>query len=93
MLSKDEFRWPTPQVWVGFPLGWPGKGKPLMSDHKFKIGSTVFLQRTIYNRDAEHGPYEITKQLPERGGEFQYQIRNLHEPHERVARENELSTE
>jgi hypothetical protein len=42
---------------------------------------------------AALGAFEVTKQLPERDGEFEYRIKNVAEPHERVARESELSIE
>jgi hypothetical protein len=35
----------------------------------------------------------VTKQLPERDGEFEYRIKSMSEPHERVARESELARE
>jgi hypothetical protein len=34
--------------------------------------------------------YVIVKRLPERDGEFEYQIKNLAEPDERVVRESQL---
>jgi len=40
---------------------------------------------------AALGLFEVTKLLPERDGEFEYRIKNVAEPHERVARESELS--
>ena len=64
-----------------------------MSDHKFKLGRSVFLERASFNRDAAAGAYEITKQLPQRNGEFEYQINSSGEPHVRVVRESELSRE
>jgi hypothetical protein len=42
---------------------------------------------------AALGTFEAIRQLPERDGEFEYRIKNLTEPHERVARESELSVE
>jgi hypothetical protein len=59
----------------------------------FKLGQTVFLQPTIANRGAANGAYEVTRQLPERNSEFQYQIKSSREPHQRVVRESELSLE
>jgi hypothetical protein len=38
------------------------------------------------------GAYVVTKRLPERGGEFEYRIKSVNEPHERVARESQLKT-
>ena len=42
------------------------------------------------SRNVPGGSYEITKKLPERDGEFEYRIKSINEPHERVARESEL---
>jgi hypothetical protein len=64
-----------------------------MATHKFKLGRTVFLQPTIFNRDVARGAYEVTKQLPERDGQFEYRIKSSSEPHERVVKESELSLE
>jgi hypothetical protein len=52
-----------------------------MPTDKFKLRQTVFLQTTIFNRDASRGAYEVTKQLPERDRQFEYQIKSLSEPH------------
>jgi hypothetical protein len=62
-----------------------------MSTHKYKVGFSVFLQRTTLNRDALSGAYQVTKQMPERDGEFEYHIKHSGEQHTRVARESELS--
>jgi hypothetical protein len=42
---------------------------------------------------AALGVFEVITQLPERDGELEYRIKNSTEPHERVARESELSIE
>jgi hypothetical protein len=49
-----------------------------MASHKFKIG-------------VPGGLYEVTKQLPHNGREFEYRIKSVNEPHERVAGESELT--
>jgi hypothetical protein len=64
-----------------------------MATRKIKPGQVVFLQPTIFNRDAARGAYEVTKQLPERDGQFEYRVKSSREPHERVVRERELSLE
>jgi hypothetical protein len=64
-----------------------------MATNKFKLGQTVFLRPTIFSRDAARGAYEVTKQLPERDGQFEYRVKSSREPHERVVRESELSLE
>ncbi len=61
--------------------------------HKFKLGQSVSLQSTLFNRDAASGAYKVTRQLPERDGEIEYQIKRPGEPHERVVKERDLSAE
>jgi hypothetical protein len=61
--------------------------------HKFKLCQTVFLKPTHLNSTAARGAYEVTKQLPERDGEFEYRIKSSSEPHERAVKENEISSE
>jgi len=50
-----------------------------MPDHKFHVGETVFL---TLEPNAPRGAYSITKKLPERDGEFEYQVRSSYEEHE-----------
>ena len=54
--------------------------------HKFKIGQRLFPARL----DVPDGAYVVIKRLPMRDGEFEYQIKSLTEPDERVVRESEL---
>ena len=56
--------------------------------HKFHIGQTVFLERSIA---VPGGAYVIVRQLPGHSGEFEYQIKSAREPHDRVVRESQLS--
>jgi hypothetical protein len=58
--------------------------------HKFHIGESVILRPAI-SRNVPGGVYEVTKQLPYDGREFEYRIKSAHEEHERVAREGELT--
>jgi len=60
-----------------------------MPDHKFKVGQTVNLSPAIA-RNMPGGMYQITTQLPKRNGEYEYRIKSINEPHERVMREIEL---
>jgi hypothetical protein len=55
-------------------------------DHKFKIGQLV----NYLSRERASGVYRITQLLPPEDGAFQYRIKNVNEPHERVAKESEL---
>jgi hypothetical protein len=57
--------------------------------HKFQIGQLVQLAPAI-SRNVPGGSYEIIKQLPERNGEVEYQIKSVNEPHQRVVHESEL---
>jgi hypothetical protein len=65
-----------------------------VAEHKFKIGQLVYFHPKAAGwtqLDAVPGPYQITKRLPAaEDGEFQYEIRNTLEEHNRVARESEL---
>lgn len=62
--------------------------------YKFNIGQTVYLAVSLERfLAASGGAYVITKRLPERDGEFEYRIKSVNEPHERVARESQLKTE
>jgi hypothetical protein len=64
-----------------------------MAEPKFRAGQRVTLAGSAMSRRAAGGGYVITRQLPERGGEFEYRIKSVAEPHERVARESELAHE
>jgi hypothetical protein len=57
--------------------------------HKFTIGQTVHYRPAGRDRSVA-GLYVVTKRLPEKDGEFQYQIKHPAERHERTARESEL---
>jgi len=61
-----------------------------MPSHKFKIGETVMLRPAV-SRNVPGGAYEVTKQLPHNGHEFEYRIKSASESHERVTRESELT--
>jgi hypothetical protein len=57
--------------------------------HKFHLGQQVeyYPSSQVY---APRGVYVVTAKLPERDGEFEYHIRSVSEPHERMVRESEL---
>jgi hypothetical protein len=57
-----------------------------VSSHKFKIGQLV----NYVSRESAFGLYQITQLLPAEDDAFRYRIKNANEPHERVAKENEL---
>jgi hypothetical protein len=58
--------------------------------YKFRVGEIVTL-RPARNVSAPGGAYEVVKRLPGTEGEPEYHIKSLDEPHQRVARESELS--
>ncbi len=60
--------------------------------HRFATGHMVRLGRATPFRNAAAGNYEVTAQLPERDGEFQYCIKSDREPYERIVKEGELET-
>ena len=63
------------------------------AEPKFRAGQRVTLASSLTNRSAARGGYVVTRQLPERDGEFEYRIKGISEPHERVAREGDLARE
>jgi hypothetical protein len=61
--------------------------------HKFNIGQIVQFHPDRNERfTAPAGAYEITKQLPHNGREYEYRIKSMHEEHERTARESQLNS-
>jgi hypothetical protein len=60
-----------------------------MTNH-FRSGQTVRLRRSFLNNSAADGEYKVTRQLPDNGGELQYRIKSVREPHERVVKESDL---
>jgi hypothetical protein len=64
-----------------------------VAEHKFRVDQRVTLAINVINRNPAGGSYVVTKQLPERDGEFQYRVKSASESHERVARESELVRE
>lgn len=57
--------------------------------HKFKIGERLFPARSV-SFSVPDVAYVVVKRLPMRDGEFEYQIKSLTEPDERVVRESQL---
>jgi hypothetical protein len=60
-----------------------------MPSHKFHIGETVMV-KPAFVRNVPGGTYEVTKQLPQSGREFEYRIKSASE-HERVVGESHLT--
>jgi hypothetical protein len=60
-----------------------------MPAHKFQVGEIVELSPSV-GLKVPDGAYEVIKQLTEINGQFQYRIKSVKEPHERVVRESQL---
>jgi len=61
-----------------------------MPSHRFKVGDVVTI-RPAPNVNVPGGVYEIVQQLPATDREPEYRIKSASEPHQRVARESELT--
>lgn len=61
-----------------------------MPEHKFKVGQSVSLMSGPFGRGSANGIYPVTQLLPPEGDGYQYWIKTVNEPHERVARESQL---
>jgi hypothetical protein len=57
-----------------------------VQDHKFKIGQSVSLTSGPFGRGGTNGIYKVTQLLPLEGDDYQYRIKSVDEPHERVAK-------
>jgi hypothetical protein len=66
----------------------PTNGADMTS--QFRSGQTVRLSRGPPYKSAADGDYKIVRQLPDNGGEQQYRIKSVREPHERVVKESDL---
>ena len=49
-----------------------------MPSHKFHVGESVIVTPAI-RRNVSGGVYEVTKQLPHNGREFEYRIKSANE--------------
>jgi hypothetical protein len=56
---------------------------------RFRSGQTVRLVRNL-SRAAADGEFKIVRPLPDDGGETQYRIKSVREPHDRVVKESDL---
>jgi hypothetical protein len=62
-----------------------------VQDHKFQIGQSVSLTSGPFDRRSANGVFKVTQLLPFEGEDYQYRIKSANEPHERVAKESQLS--
>lgn len=58
--------------------------------HKYAVGQTVQYIGGIFGRSRSSGSFKIIKLLPSDGDDFQYRIKSMDEPYERVAKESQL---
>lgn len=58
--------------------------------HRFSVGQTVRLTRSLGTSPNVAEVYQVTRTLPPRDNLLQYRIRNDDERHERVATEDSL---
>ena len=59
--------------------------------HKFPVGTHVLFTASNVARPAASGSYEVIRQLPTEGDDFQYRIKSSTEAFERVAKESQLA--
>ena len=59
---------------------------------RFHSGQSVRLVRSSL-RSAADGEFKIVRLMPDDGGETQYRIKSMREPHERVVKESDLRKE
>ncbi|OKO71094.1 hypothetical protein AC629_39675 [Bradyrhizobium sp. NAS80.1] len=59
--------------------------------HKFPVGTRVLFTASNIARPAASGTYEVIRQLPTEGDDYQYRIKSSTEAFERVARESQLA--
>jgi hypothetical protein len=67
-----------------------GSLEDVMSTYQFHVGQIVHFAAAI-RPFRPGGSYEVTTRLPERNGQIEYRIKGAHEPHERVAMEDEIA--
>jgi hypothetical protein len=59
-----------------------------MAKHKFSVGQKVEMMPE--HGFAPRGVFDVVRLLPLRDGEFEYRIKSVDEPHERVVKESLL---
>jgi hypothetical protein len=64
---------------------------PFVPTHRFAVGHTVRVSRSLFLPNIAVGDYTIIAHLPERDGELQYRVKSKLERYERVVKEDELA--
>jgi hypothetical protein len=60
-----------------------------MPTYKFHVDQTVYPTPS-HALNIPGGAYIVTQKLPERDGEFEYYVKSINEPHERIVRESQI---
>jgi hypothetical protein len=63
----------------------------VLDGHRFALGHTVRLSRSLVLPNVAGGDYTIIALLPARDGTFQYRIKSKLEPYERVVKEDDFA--
>jgi hypothetical protein len=63
----------------------------LSDHHRFKVGEDVHYTSGPYGRADANAIYRVMQLLPAEGDDRQYRIKSAAEPHERVAKESQLT--
>ena len=63
----------------------------MMQSHKFSVDQKVRFRPEIGQVATRGEIFVVVRQLPESGGEFQYQIKSEMDGHARVVRETQLT--
>jgi hypothetical protein len=61
-----------------------------LKGHKYLVGQTVQYTAGAFGRSGASGSFRIVKLLPSEGDDYQYRIKSVGEPYERVAKESQL---
>ncbi len=64
---------------------------PVVAGHRFALGHTVRLSRSLILPNVPDGEFTIVALLPSRDGVFQYRVKSTLEPYQRVVKEDQLA--
>jgi hypothetical protein len=63
-----------------------------MEAHKFTVGQTVRFSPHRNELSSAQGNFKIVRQLPEAANVYQYRVKSQMDGHERIVREDQLSS-
>jgi hypothetical protein len=61
----------------------PGEWRAMLS-HKFNVGDIVTFISSMRSKNVSGGIYQVIKQLPHNGREFEYHMKGANEEHQRA---------